>query len=99
MTRTYILTSQAQLDLQEIWRYIALDNSIAADRVEIELYAEFERLAHNSNIGHKREDITKKPVRFWSLYSYQIIYDLTEESVRILRILSGYRDLANMIED
>jgi len=85
--------------LQEIWRYIALDNSLAADRVEIELYAEFERLAHNPNIGHKREDITKKPVRFWSLYSYQIIYDSTEKSARILRVLSGYRDLANMIED
>jgi len=97
--KPYNLTLQAQLDLQEIWRYIALDNPIAAERVEGELYAEFERLSHNPNIGHKREDITNKPVRFWSLYSYQIIYNSGQESILILRILSGYRDLANMMED
>ena len=99
MTKRFNLSLKSQYDLQEIWRYIAQDNSVAADRVEAELYMEFERLARNPNIGHKRDDITKKPVRFWSLYSYQIIYDASSEPLQILRILSGYRDLANIIED
>lgn len=99
MTKLYSLSLKSQFDLQDIWRYIAQDNPLAADRVEAELYTEFERLACNPNIGHWREDITKKKVRFWSLYSYQIIYDPSSESLNILRILSGYRDFAKIMED
>lgn len=99
MTKLFRLSLKSQYDLQEIWQYIAQDNHAAADRVETELYIEFERLALNPNIGHKRDDLTKKEVRFWNLYSYQIIYNPNSEPLQIIRILNGYRDLINIIDD
>lgn len=99
MNKEYNLSVEALQDLQEIWQYIAEDNLVYADKVESSLYMEFDRLAKNPNIGHRRNDITNKSVRFWNLYSYQIIYMENTSPLQILRILSGYRDLANILED
>ena len=41
----FLLFPQANLDLIEIWEYIALDSMDAADRVYDELYAAFKRPA------------------------------------------------------
>ena len=35
------------------------------------------RLAQTPLMGHLREDLTDEPVRFWSVYSYVIVYDRT----------------------
>lgn len=99
MTKTADVSPQAKKDLEDIWCYIAADNPIAADRVERELYEAFEKLALNPNMGHKREDITFLPVRFWRVFSYHIIYKAESDTLEILRILSGYRDLETLLND
>ncbi|MFY9589217.1 type II toxin-antitoxin system RelE/ParE family toxin [Rickettsia endosymbiont of Halotydeus destructor] len=55
----------------------------------------FFKLVTNPNIGSKREDLTNKPVRFWIVYSYYIIYDPTTNPLQILRIISSYRNIEN----
>jgi plasmid stabilization system protein ParE len=99
MNNTYNISPQALSDLQEIWLYIAQDNPLYADKVEAEIYFEFENLAKHPNIGHKRSDLTDKPVLFWNLYSYQIIYSADIKPLQILRILSGYRDITNILTE
>jgi plasmid stabilization system protein ParE len=68
------LTPLAQRDLIEIQDYIAQNNPIAAARVIDECFECFVKLADQPFIGHTREDLTAREVRFWNLYSYMIIY-------------------------
>ena len=54
--------------------------------------------ARNPQIGHTRPDLTTKPVRFWPIYSYLIVYDPQSRPLEIVRILSGYRDIAALLK-
>lgn len=90
-------SAEARLDLLEIWEYIAQDNLDAADSVEWEIQEAVSMLARNPELGHLRRDLTSKPVRFWPVHSYLIIYDPTAQPVEIVRVLSGYRDIAALL--
>ena len=88
----------ARLDLLAIWEHIAQDNLDAADRVEQEIEQAVSMLARNPELGHLRRDLTSKPVRFWPIYSYLIIYDPATRPLEVVRILSGYRDVATLLQ-
>ena len=94
----YFYSREARLDLLEIWEHIARDNVDAADRVEEEIQKSVTMLATNPALGHIRPDLTSKPVRFWSVYSYLIIYDPNARPLEVVRILSGYRDVAALLK-
>jgi plasmid stabilization system protein ParE len=70
----YVLSPDALEDLQAIWDYIAMDNITAADKLEDEFFAAFERLARRPRMGHTRSDLTQRDVRFWPVGSYLIVY-------------------------
>jgi len=61
----YILGVDADRDLDEIWDYIAEDNTDAADRWIAKLFDAFEALGENPGKGHSRTDFTSYPVLFW----------------------------------
>ena len=67
MNASFEFTRQAAEDLDSIWRYIAEDNTDAADQVEVEILATCRRLAKHPLMGNKRQDITPRPVRFWTV--------------------------------
>lgn len=94
----HFYSPEARLDLLEIWEHIAADNLDAADRVEQEIKEAISMLAMNPGLGHLRRDLTSKPVRFWPIYSYLIIYDLDARPLEVVRILSGYRDVAALLK-
>ena len=50
-------------------------------------------LTRMGNVGHRREDITDKPIRFWSVYKYLLVYRPDTKPLEILRIIHGMRDL------
>lgn len=60
----YVLGADANLDLDEIWEYIAADNTEAADRWIGKLFDAFEALGRTPGMGHKREDLTRYAVPF-----------------------------------
>lgn len=97
MTSKYIISKAAVNDLNEIWSYIANNSYANANKVEDKIIEAFEILAKTPLIGHKRADLTDKNVRFWPVYSYQIIYNPDSTPVEIVRILSFYRDVPNII--
>ncbi len=92
----YQFTPQAVGDLFEIWTYIARDNLEAANRVEDAVYKTCDLLVEGPLRGKIREDLTKLPLRFWTVQSfpnYIIVYDPATRPLQIIRILHGSRDI------
>ncbi len=93
----YFLSDAAEQDVDEILTYIAKENHDAALKFLNALYECMDLLAINPQIGHVREDITDKPVLFWTFkWHYLIIYK-NSSPIEIIRILSGYRDISGLM--
>jgi plasmid stabilization system protein ParE len=60
----YALHPDAFADLDEIWEYIAQDNVEAVDRVLADIRSTLTTLAGSPQIGHRRPDLTTRPLRF-----------------------------------
>ena len=96
--KSYLVSPEAEHDLQEIWRYLLEDASLAiADRIQDELVSAFEDLADVPGKGHKRSDLTSRDVLFFSVYQYMIVYRRAT-SVEIAAILHGKRDLKRLLK-
>ncbi len=93
----YILAPVVHTDLSDIWLRIAEDNIEAADRVIDALYAAFVKLAQMPGMGHRRHDLTSEPLRFWPIFNYLIIYRPETDPLEIVRVVSGYRDVAALL--
>ena len=51
------------------------------------------RIAARPGLGHLREDLTDEPLRFLPVWSYLVIYRLTDP-VEVVRVVHGARDVA-----
>ena len=60
----YAFHPDAFADLDEIWEYIAEDNIDAADRVLADIHSTLTLLTGSPHIGHRRPDLTARPLRF-----------------------------------
>ena len=60
----FVLHPEALVDLNEIWEFIAADNLEAADRVLEEIREVIGSLVSFPRMGHTREDLTSRPLRF-----------------------------------
>jgi plasmid stabilization system protein ParE len=100
MKRRYILAPQAARDLVDIWRYIRQEsNRETADRVEAVIRSKFAYLADFPNAGHWRRDLTEVAVRFFSVYSYLIVYRPETKPLQIVAILHGRRDVTKILPE
>jgi antitoxin ParD1/3/4/toxin ParE1/3/4 len=93
----FVLTDDAKQDVSGIVAYIRRDNRDAAKRVRSELRAAMQMLADLPGMGHAREDLTPEPVRFWSVYSYLIVYKPDSKPLQVLRVLHGARDVGAVL--
>ena len=82
-----------ELDLDEIWEYIAADNIEAADLWIAKLFDAFEVLGRTPGVGHRREDLTPYPVLFWPLGPYLVIYHAERRPIEIVGVTQGSRDI------
>jgi len=99
VNRGYHLTPEAQSNVDDIGAFIAEDSVDAALRVLEALEHAFEQLAATPEIGHKREDLTTRPVKFWSVYSYLVVYDPASAPLTVLAVLHGARDIERLLKD
>ena len=58
----------------------------------------FERLAERPGLGHSREDLTNRPLRFWSVFSYLVVYDPESRPLTIIAVLHGARDVEKLLK-
>jgi plasmid stabilization system protein ParE len=89
----YVLHPDAFADLDEIWEYIAEDTLEAADRVLADIHAVLRTLAASPHIGHRRPDLTARPLRFHvARDKYLVAYAPDEKPLWVVAILHGRRN-------
>jgi toxin ParE1/3/4 len=98
MNRTYRLSSEARIDLLQIWNYLAEHASFdIADKVITDLYSGMDEIAKVPALGHGRPDLTDLAVKFYRVHSYLIIYAPAELPIGVVRILHGSRDIPSIL--
>lgn len=93
----YVLSAGAELDLEQIWEFIAEDNIEAADRWIGKLFGAFDALARAPGMGHKREDLTVHPILFWPVGAYLILYRCQTNRIEIVAVTQGARDVPSFL--
>lgn len=91
------LAAAAKRDLIELWEYIASDSPMNADRFLDRIYETFESLAASPDIGRSR-DILAPGLRSFPVGRYVIFYRAQEEVLEVVRVVSGYRDLDQLLD-
>ena len=96
----FLLTREAEDDIDAIGGYISAGSERAAERVVAAIYAAFDRLADMPGIGHTRSDLTRSDVRFWPVRRrYLVVYVVEPDAIVIARVLDGHRDVAAILDE
>lgn len=104
MKKRVVLTRLAEVDLIEHFDYIANDNTDAALRFAESIEQASDRLSQMPKIGSIWEFSNPRlsGIRMWPVpqfSKYLIFYQITEDSIRIIRVLHGARDISALFED
>ena len=99
MPSLFDVAAEAQGDLFEIWRRIAEDSLDLADRINGEFYDLFASLGRMPGQGHARKDLTMRPVLFFPLYSFLVVYQPDVKPIRIMAVLRGKRNLKRILRE
>ncbi len=91
----YTVSPLAQVDVDEIWSYVARDNVSAADRLIDTFHEKFLLLSAQPLIGQSRDELAAN-LRSFVAGKYVIYYQRTEERIRIVRVLHGSRDVGSL---
>ena len=82
----------ARNDLKQIHDYIAKDSKYYVRNVIQEIVAKTETLTELPEIGRTVPEISDQNIRELIVYSYRLIYEISEAGVEILAIIHGRRD-------
>ena len=99
MPAWYEVAAEAQNDLFEIWKRIAGDGVELADRIEGDFHQLFMALGRMPGQGHSRKDLTKRPVLFFPLYSFLVVYHPNAKPIRIMAVLRAKRNGRRILRD
>ena len=93
----YVLGTEVEFDLNEIWEHIALDSVDLADKWIGKFFDAFELIGQSPRIGHRRDDLTAFGVLFWPVGSFLVIYRRGKEAVEIVAVVHGARDIPSFL--
>ena len=94
----YFIAKEASLDLDEIVDYFLVRNINAGERFIREFNQKCQNIAQFPNIGRSYAKFDPR-VRGVPLDGYIIFYRVFEDSVVIVRVVNGYRDLESIFTD
>lgn len=97
--KAYTLTPAAEQDVADFVDLIARDRPKTALKVFDRIHAACRSLAEMPGMGHRRPDVTDKPVRFWAVLSWLIVYRPDRKRLDVLRIVHGAQDLQRELQD
>jgi len=86
------LTRRAREDLAEIGRYIGRDNPARARTFLLDIHARAEAYAVHPDMGRDRTELAPG-IRSFPHGDYVVFYRRYRSVIRIVRVLSGYRDV------
>lgn len=89
----YALTDLAKQDVREIIAYVRARSPQSAKRVRAELREAMRLLADFPGMGHRRDDVAHEALRFWSIYSYLIVYRPDTKPLEVIRVIHGARNV------
>ncbi|MGD0568891.1 MAG: type II toxin-antitoxin system RelE/ParE family toxin [Candidatus Sulfotelmatobacter sp.] len=87
----YDFHPEAVADLDEIWDFIAVDNPNTADGLIAEILDAINHLVSFPKQGHKRPDLTSRPLRFTLVREYLIAYAPNEKPLWVVAVMHGRR--------
>jgi plasmid stabilization system protein ParE len=87
----YDFHPEARLDLTEIWEFIRADNLDAADRMIAEILSAIRGLVPFPHQGHRRIDLTSRPLRFIRVREYLVAYAPDENPLWVVAVMHGHR--------
>jgi antitoxin ParD1/3/4/toxin ParE1/3/4 len=99
VSQAYRLTERAEADVEAIAAFIATDSIDAAVKVVLAFEDAFVLLGSRPGIGHAREDLTDRPLKFWSVYSYLVVYDPAAAPLTIVAVLHSARNVAQILTE
>lgn len=97
MDKEPLISFEAIRDLNEIWDYVAEDNQKAADALIDQLVQKCRELVRLEGVGHRRDDLL--PELLSLPYRKYVIFFRRKETVEIVRILHGARDIDAVFEE
>ena len=87
----YAFHPEAFTDLDDIWEFIAEHNIDAADKVIDEIYDAVRKLVEFPHQGHRRPELTSRPLRFLQVRDYLIAYAPEESPLWVVAVMHGRR--------
>ena len=94
--KRFVLSPAATADIEQIEMFLDEHAPHATDTVLERLRDAMRRIAATPGIGHLRQDLTDEPLRFYAVWSYLIIYRLTDP-IEVVRVIHGARDVARQL--
>jgi plasmid stabilization system protein ParE len=99
VSRQYRLSPEALQQIDEIGAFLADDSIDAALKIYDALEDAFQLIVENPGIGHTREDLTTRPLKFWTVFSYLVIYDPESTPLQIITVVHSARDVAKLLSE
>ena len=99
MAAKFRLTPEADSQLGDILEFVAHESETGAMRVRHVVYDALTKLAGMPEMGHIRQDLTDRPLKFWNVYSYLIVYDPETSPLAVLAILHGAQDVEQLLKN
>jgi len=89
---------RARRELYEIIDYISERSPAGARRVRLAIDRALEVVARNPSLGHRREDLTDRPLRFWTVMGrFTIIYRGDQPPIEVVHVVGPGRDITRLL--
>jgi toxin ParE1/3/4 len=83
---------RAELDLLDLWDYIADDSIDRADAFLDRIESKLQTLAQNPGLGRRREELSAG-LQSFPINSYVVFYRAMANGIDVIRVLHGSRDI------
>lgn len=90
-----LLRPQAEVDVQDIWAFIAEDNMVAADEWVDQLDAKMRLWATQPLMGRARDELAPG-IRSLAFGRYVVFYLALPDGIDVVRVLHGSRDIESL---
>lgn len=87
-----LISPEAEIDLLEIWLYIAEDSPENADRFQDKLANKARKLSESSEIGIDRPELGQG-LKSFPVDRYLLYYRSIQTGIELVRVLHGSRDI------